>query len=120
MTAPTDVVIRGELAFDGAPVDLTGASVKIRVDDVSRADAQSVPVAEHPLPVLPRGATTAAAIPFEVHAGPLDARARYSIWAHVDMDRDGQISAGDFITMESFPVSAGTTAYHRVRVRRVD
>ena len=116
----TDVLIRGELAFDGAPVDLSGASVKIRVDDVSRADAESVPLAEHAVRLPPLGASTAATIPFEVRTEGLKAGARYAIWAHVDMDRDGQISVGDFITMENFPVSGGANAYHRVRVRRVE
>ena len=120
MPATTDVLIRGELTFDGAPVDLSGASVKVRVDDVSRMDAESIPLVEHAVKSLPSGATTASAIPFELRAGGLRADARYTLRAHVDMDRDGQISVGDFITMEDFPVSAGTIGYHRVRVRRVE
>jgi uncharacterized lipoprotein YbaY len=119
MHATTDVLIRGELAFDDAAVDLSGASVKIRLDDVSRMDAESVPLGEHAVMNLPRGASTASALPFEVRAAGLKAGARYTLWAHVDMDRDGQVSVGDFITMEDFPVSADGAGFHRVRVRRV-
>jgi uncharacterized lipoprotein YbaY len=117
--AQSTQVVRGELAFDGAPVNVAGASLRIVLNDVSRADGAAVAVGEQPISALPHGTTSDASIPFELRVGPLSPRSRYALWAHVDMDRDGQVSVGDFITMESFPVIAGDTSHLRVRVRRV-
>jgi uncharacterized lipoprotein YbaY len=111
------VIIRGELTFEDGPADVTGAAVHVRVEDVSRADAASLAVGEWHIPALPRGTTTSSVIPFEIAVESLDARGRYSLRAHVDVDRDGRTSVGDFITMESFPLSR--TDYYRLRVRRV-
>lgn len=112
-------LIRGEVAFESGPADISGAAVHVRVEDVSRADAASISVAEWNLPALPRGTSTSSVIPFEVTVQPLDARARYSLRAHVDVDRDGRTSPGDFITMEEFPVSRAAADFYRLRVRRV-
>lgn len=39
------------------------------------------------------------------------------VWVHVDVDGDGSVSKGDFITMQSYPVRGGGVM--RVEVRRV-
>ena len=110
-------VIRGELSFEDGPADVTGAAVHVRVEDVSRADAASLIVGEWHLPALPTGTSTSSVIPFEIPIEFLDERGQYSLRAHVDVDRDGRTSVGDFITMEAFPVSR--TDYYRLRVKRV-
>lgn len=119
MSAPVTQIVRGELAFVGAPVDLTGASVRIRLDDISRADAPALTAAQHAIEKLPAGSTTAVPIPFELPVGRLSDRAQYSFWAHVDVDLDGIVSPGDFITMESSPFEPARTSVHRVTLRRV-
>jgi len=110
-------LIRGEVTFEEGPADISGAAVHVRVEDVSRADAASLTVAEWKVPALPAGTTTSSVIPFEVAVESLDARGRYSLRAHVDVDRDGRTSVGDFITMEEFPVPRPD--FYRLRVRRV-
>jgi hypothetical protein len=40
-------------------------------------------------------------------------------WAHADVTADGVVTAGDFITMESFPVPAGDDVRVSVTVRQV-
>jgi uncharacterized lipoprotein YbaY len=113
-------IIRGELAFENGPGDIAGAAVHVRVEDVSRADDAAVTVAEWSNPALPRGTTTSIVIPFEVPVESLDPRGRYSLRAHVDVDRDGQTSIGDFITMEEFPLQRTGPDFYRLRVRRVE
>jgi hypothetical protein len=49
-------------------------------------------------------------IPFEIIVDIIPVRAYYTIWVHVDVDADGQVSIGDYITMESFPVTATSSA----------
>ncbi len=105
--------------FEGGPADISGAAVHVRVEDVSRADAASLTVAEWNVPALPRGTTTSSTIPFEIPVESLDARRRYSLQARVDVDRDGRTSVGDYVTMEDFPVSRTAADFYRLRMRRV-
>ena len=50
---------------------------------------------------------------------PLEARGRMpSIWVLVDVDGDGRVSRGDFVTTQSYPLSPGAAAV-RVAVRKV-
>jgi hypothetical protein len=41
------------------------------------------------------------------------------IWVHVDVDGDGRVSLGDYVTMASYPVPAGDGERVAVAVRRV-
>jgi len=114
------LVIRGELLFEGMPVDLAGAAVYVRLMDVSYADAPARMVSEYHISSLPAGTSTAHKIPFEFEADIVDTKGHYSLAAHIDLDKDGKVSIGDYITMESFPVSVGSpSTFHVVRVRRI-
>jgi hypothetical protein len=41
------------------------------------------------------------------------------VWVHVDVDGDGRISAGDYITMVAYPIPPAEDAVVPVAVRRV-
>ncbi len=41
------------------------------------------------------------------------------VWVHVDVDRDGRVSTGDFITTISYPIVAATQSGIDVSVRRI-
>ena len=41
------------------------------------------------------------------------------VWVHVDVDRDGRLSKGDFVTMVSYPIPAVDAADIEVEVRRI-
>jgi hypothetical protein len=86
---------------------------------VSLADAPAVivgrQVQEHV--ELPGGG---AAIPFEVRAPPADPGASYSVRVHVDLDGDGEVSPGDYVSTTSYPVlTRGHPAEAVVEVRLV-
>jgi hypothetical protein len=40
-----------------------------------------------------------------------------NVWVHVDVDESGDVSKGDYITMQSYPVRGGGSM--RVEVQRV-
>jgi hypothetical protein len=42
-----------------------------------------------------------------------------TVWAHLDADRDGRVSLGDFITMQSYPISAGVSEVLTIRLKEV-
>ena len=113
-------IIRGELVFQGSPADIGGAAVHVLVEDVSRADGPAQTVGAWSVAGLAQGTTSSKAIPFDVQLNALDTRGRYSLRAHVDVDRDGQTSIGDFITMEEYPVGGTGADFYRLQVHRVE
>jgi hypothetical protein len=41
------------------------------------------------------------------------------VWAHVDVDADGRLSKGDFVTMVAYPIPATEVVEIDVEVRRI-
>jgi uncharacterized lipoprotein YbaY len=96
-------LVRGEVIFPREAGPLRDARVFVLLEEVSLADAPAVivgrQVQEHT--ALPGGG---AALPFEVHAPPPDPRASYSVRVHVDLDGDGEIGPGDYVSTAGYPV----------------
>jgi uncharacterized lipoprotein YbaY len=110
----------GEIVFDPAPPSLSGATVYVRLRDTSLADAPSRVVAEQAMTRVeglpPGGGELTFALPLE----SADARRTYTVSVHVDLDNDGRVGPGDFISTESYPVlTFGHPDRVRVRVRPV-
>lgn len=96
-----------------------GAIVRVKLEDVSRLDAASVVVAEAVLP-LASGAAAGADIPFSITAPAADEAASYGIRAHVDTTGSGDISPGDLVSIQAYPVlTQGHPDHIIVEARRV-
>lgn len=63
---------------------------------------------------VPEGATSVA-LKFDVSL-PVDGA---TIWAHIDSDADGLLSAGDYVSVESYPLPVGGRPMLTVKVRRI-
>jgi uncharacterized lipoprotein YbaY len=112
-------VIRGEIVFE-RPAGFQGATVYIRLLDVSRADALSTVVAESILPEVNLSMQSANTIPFAITSPPLNPQRSYAVEVHVDVSGSGGVRSGDFLSMESNPVSTMTADTKMVvRVTRV-
>ena len=112
--------LSGKIVFEADTHAFEGAVVHIRVEDVTRVDATAVRVAEKVLqPVShPAGSTRGPEFQMPVHLP--DPTAHYSVRVHVDVDGDGQVSRGDFISTQSYPVlTRGHPNYIEVKVRQV-
>lgn len=99
----TGSTIEGSITIDGleGPVPISGLNV--RLQDVSRADASSQTVAE--VAIGEAEFSPGQSVRFSVDVpGELDVGASYVLSAHADLDGSGDISVGDYITMESNPV----------------
>jgi uncharacterized lipoprotein YbaY len=114
-------VVTGEIRFEPQAPPFRNATIRVRLEDVSRMDAPARVVAEQVIRGVSRSTPAAAPVPFAVHsARALDSRATYNLRAHVDLNGNGEIEVGDFITMERFPVRPGPApARLDVLVRRV-
>lgn len=119
---PDEPLVRGTLVFEPSRPDLSGATVRVRLEEVSRADASARVVAERTIDD-PADRLSGDGLPFALSGSrnEIDSGGRYSVAAHVDVDDDGEVSTGDFVTMESHPVlTRGHPDEVTVSVRKVE
>lgn len=115
-------LVRGMIVFKSSRPELTGATVYVRLEDVSRADASAHVVSEQVIE-NPAEHVSSEGIPFVLsgNQSDIDSQRRYSVAVHVDMDRSGQVSAGDYISTESNPVlTHGHSDQATVSVQQID
>jgi putative lipoprotein len=97
-------IVHGQVSLPAETEPIEAAEIVIQVEDVSRADAPSVVVAERRL----RGVRLqpSKTIPFAVDVPDdrIDARAHYSVRVHVDVSGSGIVQQGDYVSTRSYPV----------------
>ena len=81
---------------------LAAASLAVRILEVRHADAAAIVCGETVLSGLAPGST--ARISVLVVCAEVNPQAHYVAFAHLDLDGDGQISPGDWLTAQSYPV----------------
>ena len=95
--------------------------MSVWVEDVSRQDAAALVVGKCYKQTLSPRTTTSEKIPFHIKSEISDRKSTYNIRVHVDVDRDGQVSVGDYITMESISLDYEDGREHRtIAVRKVE
>jgi uncharacterized lipoprotein YbaY len=111
--------VRGTIEFQDVREPAHNVTVYVRVQDTGVADAAAVTVAEQILKgvdIVPG----AAPIPFEVHGVPENARAHYAVRVHADVNGNGAVSRGDYVSTRSFPVGTSRkSAPVRITARKV-
>jgi uncharacterized lipoprotein YbaY len=111
--------VRGRIVFRSPPPTLEGATVHVQVEDTTLADAPSRIVGQQTISDVPESAATAG-LDFCVPCPAPDPQARYTVRVHVDLDGDAQVSPGDYLSTESYPVLTGANDDQiTIEVRRV-
>jgi putative lipoprotein len=112
--------VRGTIVLPASGVLPESATVRVQIEDVSRADAPSIVVGEQCLVGVQL--RSGAELPFtvEVPESQVDHRRIYSVRAHVDTTGSGDVKAGDLVSTQSHPVlTRGYGSEARVPVRPV-
>ncbi|MBW3572919.1 MAG: YbaY family lipoprotein [Gemmatimonadetes bacterium] len=113
---PAGTRVAGQVRLAPGPCP-RAAAAWVRVEDVGRVDAASVPVAEQRVEV-PAGA---ASFRFDLRVEHHEARGAYALSVHVDVDGDGQVGVGDFINVQRYPVLTGADGdAAAVEARRIE
>lgn len=103
-TMTTFCAINGEIVLPATGVPDMAASVLVQIEDISRADASSISIAEQRQyrVILRAGAV----LPFtvQVPADQLNPRNLYSVRVHIDVTGSGEVEVGDLVTTQTFPV----------------
>jgi len=112
--------VDGELVFPPGTPHLVGVIVHILLEDVSYSDAPANVLAEQEIPTLTHRPGTDPPVRFHLTVPAPDPRASYAVRAHVDVDGDGRVSRGDYLSMQSYPVlTQGHPSSVSVEVRPV-
>lgn len=98
------VILVVEVVLDGLDRPPVGSPTHIQVRDTSLADVEAPLVAETSAKVAGRHSSWLATAEIEIPGQSLEPRAHYTVFAHVDVDKDGAMSSGDFITTQSYPI----------------
>jgi hypothetical protein len=104
--------IRGQIVFEGDAPFLETGRVHVFLEDTTYADASAI--------IVRHDVLAAGALVFEMTGLTVEPQRVYTIRVLVDLDGDGRVSRGDFITTESYPVlTRGRPAEVTVVVRRI-
>jgi uncharacterized lipoprotein YbaY len=108
-------VITVEVSVEGAERPAAGSVVHVEARDTSLADAPSVTLARATGQV--RGSSGPRLETLELRLDRVPSGC--TVWAHVDVDRNGRVSSGDFVTMTAYPVAQAERVRVAVGVRKV-
>ena len=106
---PGENLITGKVIFDKISKPFNNVMVFVRIEDVGRQDAQSTVISEQVIRNvnISNEDLSAGKYPefdFALRTGQWDSKKMYTITAHVDVDGDGRISLGDYITQAYYPI----------------
>lgn len=102
------------VAADGAPLP-PGSALRVEMRDTSLADAPAIVLTRVDVAVAKRRRTRSVSVPVELTAVPDGTTA----WAHLDVDHDGRVSRGDYVSVESYPVTASSDKSLTIRLKKV-
>jgi len=121
MSSSESPLVNGEIPLGEAKRSFTGATVHVQLEDVSYADAPSRVIAEQVIPNVSHESGTEHALRFALYGDAPDEKGRYIVTVHVDLQGQGRVNRGDYLSMESHPVlTHGYPNQISVRLREVN
>jgi len=103
------------VGFGAEPLP-AGSPITVEIRDTSLADAPAI-ILHQLRSTVPSANTTTMAVP--VRLGLAAVPDGTTVWVHIDTDHDGRVSQGDYVTVESYPVTSEPTQRLTVRVKKV-
>jgi uncharacterized lipoprotein YbaY len=118
--AEGEPLVTGKILVGEDAQPFTGATVYVRLEDVSYADAPSRVIAEQVIHNVSYEADAGHEPEFALHGDIPDERGSYAVRVHVDLHGEGRVQRGDYVSTESYPVlTFGQPKEVSVRVREV-
>lgn len=114
-------VVKGEIKFAGKPALPPSAKTYVRLLNTSLADAPSNVVAEQVIDHIASSLSKNERVAFRLEPDSIDERDSYTVSVLVDLDGDGKVSKGDYISMQSYPVlTFGSPSEVSIEVKQVE
>lgn len=123
--ASEEFVVTGKIIFDNISKPFKNAILTVKLDDVSKQDAPSETIAEQTiknLDITEKEVKTKEypQIDFTLHGSISNSKGLYIVSVLLDVDRDGRMGVGDYITMEFYPVlTRGNPKFVKVHVKEI-
>jgi uncharacterized lipoprotein YbaY len=115
-----ETTIKGEIKFEDPALSFINATMHVYLENVSVVDASSEVVGFYERKNVSFPDNKSRTLSFDITGRDLDVRESYAIRAHIDINGDGSISKGDFISMQSYPVATfGHPRHISILVRQV-
>jgi uncharacterized lipoprotein YbaY len=93
-----------EILFKSNVEAFSGANLNVRIEDVTSADEAATIVAAIRQENVSYSPATDPPFLFTLQLDSVNPHASYSVRVHIDVDGDGHVSVGDFITTQNYPV----------------
>jgi uncharacterized lipoprotein YbaY len=110
----TQPLVTGEISIPADAALPAEAVAYVRLLDTTLADAPSITVAEVQLMGVALQIKQGKSINFVLVGEKPNLHASYTVSVHIDTDNSGQISIGDYITMQAYPVLTYGHPHHVV------
>jgi hypothetical protein len=101
------VRISGIVRVPPLEAPLAKATLRVRVEDATRIDVPAALVKEFVVPEIPRGSGEVTPIPFDFECPPLEGKRRYALRVHLDVGATGEVTLGDYVSTQSYPLMPG-------------
>ncbi len=100
----TAQLVKGKVTFEEKAPPFTGATMYVRLENVTLADAAAEVVADYVERNVAFDPKIDKDLSFAIAGKAPDPQASYAVRVHIDIDGDGEVSLGDFISTQSYPV----------------
>lgn len=97
-------LVKGKITFEEVALPFTGATMYVRLERITAADIASKVIAQYVERDVAFHPKTFGGLSFAIVGNPPDPQASYAVRVLIDIDGDGAVSKGDFISMQSYPV----------------
>jgi hypothetical protein len=97
-------LVKGKITFEEVAPTFAGATMYVHLERINAADIASEVVVDYVERDVAFDPKTSGDLSFTIDSNPPDPRASYAVRVHIDIDGDGAVSKGDFISMQSYPV----------------
>ena len=97
-------LVKGKITFEEAAASFTGATMYVRLEKIIAADIASEAVADYVDRDVAFDPKTSSDLSFAIAGNLPDPQASYAVRVHIDIDGNGAVTKGDFISMQSYPV----------------
>jgi uncharacterized lipoprotein YbaY len=113
-------VVHGQIVFDDDAPAFSGATLYVTLEDVTYADSEATTIGRLVKKDVAHDPNAGDPLTFEITCEVPDDSARYNVRAHIDVDGSGQISRGDYVNTQSYPViTRGHPSDVSMRVSRI-
>jgi hypothetical protein len=97
-------LVKGEISCDEEIPQFAGATMYVRLEKIIAADVAAEVVAEYIERDVAFNPKSKNVLSFTITGEAPDPRASYAVRVHIDIDKDREVSQGDLISTQSYPV----------------